>query len=265
MERPLKEFSSKDREMQTLFANQGNLAVLAKDYDNACEKVDKLGKKGNKAAPNKVAKAAEEVEQATMQWRTEARITFEGLQLVDESRLNLLRDVLTQFQTHELDQVERERTTAEDCLNTLLNIETGDEIGGFVAKIISGNLKGETQSSRTLTGNTISASTPSIPFNDARSHVSGASPAPARGEAGQTRNCNYTGSANSCSRPRNPKREIWRFEETRDCHDSTEECCSVWQRHITRKTTKVRLKLQGYPTHPRNWVITVGFHVIALR
>ncbi|KAI9778752.1 MAG: hypothetical protein M1816_003914 [Peltula sp. TS41687] len=185
VERPLKEFLSKDPEMQTLSASQGNLAALAKDYESACERADKLGKKGAKAAPNKVAKATDDVEQATRQWKTGARTTFEGLQLVDESRLNLLRDVLTQFQTHELDQVERERTSAEDCLNILLNIEAGDEIGAFVARIISGKAKGEPQSSRTATNSTISAPTGSIPFEDGRSQKSGVSAAHTRGEAGQ--------------------------------------------------------------------------------
>lgn len=186
MERPLKEFLSKDRDMQTLSDSQGNLAVLAKEHDSACEKADKLGKKGAKAAPNKVAKVADEVEQVKAQWNIGARTTFEVLQLVDESRLNLLRDVLTQFQTHELDQVERKRTTAEDCLNTLLNVESADEIGAFVARVVSGRAKTETQSSRTTTSGILSTPVPTTPFDDARSHRSAVSAGPVRGDAGQT-------------------------------------------------------------------------------
>lgn len=106
----------------------GNLAAMAKDIDAAHKKTDKLKDKGAKAKPSAVGEAAHELQNAELQWDSQAPYVFEKLQAVDESRLNHLRDVLTQFQTHEVDQVERSRVTAEETLNVLLNIETADEI-----------------------------------------------------------------------------------------------------------------------------------------
>ena len=59
---------------------------------------------------------------------------------MDETRVNHLRDVLTQFQTHEVDQVERSRTSAESCLNALLNLETADEIKTFAVRVQEGRV-----------------------------------------------------------------------------------------------------------------------------
>ncbi|KAI9759604.1 MAG: hypothetical protein M1835_000338 [Candelina submexicana] len=174
VERPLREFTAKNREMQAISTMQGNLASLARDMEGAQKKSDKLKDKGAKAA-GKVASATSEVENATSQWESQAPFVFEKLQAVDESRLNYLRDVLTQFQTHEVDQVERNRVTAEECLNALLNVETADEIVTFAAKVTGGRQKTERQKSRTSAGGALAPSTPSRSEPDAQ-------PTPGRAE-----------------------------------------------------------------------------------
>ena len=118
----------------------GNLAAIAKDIDLAQKKSGKLRDKGSKAKASAVADAAQDIEKAELQWDSQAPYVFEQLQAVDETRLNHLRDALTQFQTHEVDQVERSRVTAEETLNVLLNIETADEIQTWALKIGSGDL-----------------------------------------------------------------------------------------------------------------------------
>lgn len=117
---------------------QGNLAALAKEHDTAQKKADKLREKGAKANAGKVASATTSIDDANQQWESQAPYVFEQLQAADESRLNHLRDVLTQFQTHEVDLVERNRTSAESTLNALLSVETADEIKTFAAKINGG-------------------------------------------------------------------------------------------------------------------------------
>ena len=107
---------------------QGNLAAMAKDVERAQQKTDKLRGKGEKAEAGKVASANSELDTAQTQWESQAPYVFENLQALDETRLNHLRDVLTQYQTHEADQVERDRMNAEQCLNVLLNVDTADEI-----------------------------------------------------------------------------------------------------------------------------------------
>ena len=136
VETPLRQFAAKNREMQSMTTIQGNLAAIAKDFDNAQKKAEKLRDKGGRT--DRAANATSSVDDASQQWESQAPYVFEQLQSLDESRVNFLRDALTQFQTHEVDQVERNRTSAESCLNALLNIETADEIKTFAAKISAG-------------------------------------------------------------------------------------------------------------------------------
>jgi hypothetical protein len=137
VERPLREFTANNREIQAMGNIQGNLAAIAKDIDNAQKKQGKLRDKGSKAKASAVADAVQDIEKAELQWDSQAPYVFEQLQAIDETRLNHLRDVLTQFQTHEVDQIERGRATAEDTLNAMLNIETADEITTWPLRIRS--------------------------------------------------------------------------------------------------------------------------------
>ncbi|KAF4548955.1 Muniscin C-terminal mu-like domain-containing protein [Elsinoe fawcettii] len=135
VETPLRLFNSQNREMTAMGNIQGNLQSLSKDIDGAQKKLDKLGQKG---AVQKVAAASKDLDNAQTQWEAQAPFVFESLQALDENRLNHLRDVLTQFQTHEVDKVERNRIAAEQCLNVLLTVETADEIKTFAMRTGSG-------------------------------------------------------------------------------------------------------------------------------
>ncbi|KAH7378223.1 Muniscin C-terminal mu homology domain-containing protein [Pyrenochaeta sp. MPI-SDFR-AT-0127] len=140
VERPLREFASNNREVQAMGNISGNLTAIAKDIDSAQKKSAKLRDKGAKAKASAVADAVQDIEKAELQWDSQAPYVFEQLQAIDESRLNHLRDALTQFQTHEVDQVERSRVTAEETLNVLLNIETADEVQTWALRTRSGDL-----------------------------------------------------------------------------------------------------------------------------
>lgn len=134
-ETPLRQFASKNREMQAISTIQGNLASIAKDFENAQKKADKLKDKTGRLSSARAANANSSVDDANQQWESQAPYIFEQLQSLDEVRVNHLRDVLTQFQTHEVDSIEQNRKPAELCLNALLNIETADEIKTFAARI----------------------------------------------------------------------------------------------------------------------------------
>jgi len=112
---------------------QGRLASMVRDVDAAQRNNDRL-----KSKSGRTDGSARDVQEATAQWDTQAPYIFEKLQVVDENRLAHLRDVLTQFQTHEVDQVERNRVTAEQCLNSLLNVEVEEEIGKFAQMCAEG-------------------------------------------------------------------------------------------------------------------------------
>jgi hypothetical protein len=114
---------------------QGNLASMARDVEASQKKADRLN---NKASTN-ASRADNELEGAQSQWASQAPYVFESLQTLDEARLNHLRDALTQFQTHEIDAIEKTRTSAESVLNILLNVETADEIKTYALRVASGD------------------------------------------------------------------------------------------------------------------------------
>ena len=116
--------------MQAVTSSQGNLSSIAKELESAQKKAAKGGRKAEEASSS--------VAEASRSWESEAPYIFEQLQALDERRVNHMRDVLTQLQTHEVDQVERTRASAESCLNALLSIETADEIKTFAAKTAGG-------------------------------------------------------------------------------------------------------------------------------
>jgi hypothetical protein len=133
VERPLREFANSNREMTAMSNMQGNLSHIARDVDRARQKLERLQSKGDSG---KIASATGEFENTQAQWESQAPYVFENLQAADESRWNHLRDVLTQFQTHEIDQVEKHRISAEQVLNILLSVETADEVKTFALNAV---------------------------------------------------------------------------------------------------------------------------------
>lgn len=147
--------------MQAMSNMQGNLSAIAKDVDRAGQKVEKAVSKGGD-----LGKAQSELEQTQGQWDSQAPYVFESLQSIDETRWNHLRDVLTQFQTHEVDQVEKHRVSAEQVLNVLLNVETADEIKTFALKTVE-NKQNIERPSRTPTAAAALGSSSSTPQRSA--------------------------------------------------------------------------------------------------
>ena len=179
VERPLRDYQHKNREMQSISTIQGNLIAMAKECEEAQKRSDRLKAKGGKADAHKVSNAISDVDAANQQWESQAPFVFEQLQALDESRLNHLRDVLTQYETHEVDQVERNRVTAESCLNVLLNVNTGDEISTFVARTSGSRLDtSQRRQSRTPTIPTGAPLTPARSVDERKNEKSAATGAP---------------------------------------------------------------------------------------
>ncbi|KAK5661208.1 hypothetical protein OQA88_11099 [Cercophora sp. LCS_1] len=142
VETSLRAFQAK-REMQNMQTISANLITMAKELDDAVEKSEKLTKKGGKANSHKVDLAAARLDSASQQWESQAPFIFETLQALDEQRVNHLRDVLTQFETHEVDQATRTQAAAEEVLNIILEVNTEQEIQGFAQRTTSGKPKVE--------------------------------------------------------------------------------------------------------------------------
>ncbi|KAF6817102.1 Cytoskeletal protein syp1 [Colletotrichum plurivorum] len=137
VEGPLRNFQNR-KEMQNMQTISANLTAMARDLEDAQKKTDALARKGPKTNAQKMADATARLEQATQQWDSQAPFIFETLQALDEQRVNQLRDLLTQYQTHENDQAQRAQTRAVDTLASMLEISTELEIASFKEKVISG-------------------------------------------------------------------------------------------------------------------------------
>jgi F-BAR domain only protein len=175
VEQPLRNYATKNREMQAMSTIQGNLSAMAKELDEAQQRADKLGKKGGKANSLKVDNATQKLDNANSQWDSQAPFVFEKLQALDETRLNHLRDVLTQYQTHEADKVEQNRMTAESTLNSLLEVDTALEIQNFARNTTQGKAKLERnrRTSSSAGSNTAPQGPPRLAVEDDASEQSG--------------------------------------------------------------------------------------------
>lgn len=137
VEIPLRKFQSTE-EMASMNVISANLQSMAKELDEAQVQAGKLSKKSGKSNAQKVDTASHRLEGATQQWETQAPFIFETLQALDEKRVNHLRDVMTQLQTHECEQVARSASVADAMLNLVLEIRTEDEIQNFAQQTIQG-------------------------------------------------------------------------------------------------------------------------------
>ncbi|KAI9668464.1 MAG: hypothetical protein M1831_001218 [Alyxoria varia] len=132
VEKPLREYTNQNRDIQQMSNMQGNLASLSKDVEDSQAKAEK-GKEGRARFTRKHSGTGD-AEAAQAHWDSQAPYVFEQLQALDETRFNHLKDVLTQFQTHEADRVEKSRVTVESCINALLSVDTRDEIQTFAVR-----------------------------------------------------------------------------------------------------------------------------------
>lgn len=123
--------------MQNIYTISNNLSNIAKELEDAQGKSDKLSKKGNKANSQKVDMASSKLESAQQQWDSQAPFVFESLQALDESRVNQLRDLLTQYQTHETDLAERLQIVSAETLAVMLDISTEAEVQNFVSSVLA--------------------------------------------------------------------------------------------------------------------------------
>ncbi|KPI43625.1 uncharacterized protein AB675_6658 [Cyphellophora attinorum] len=110
IEKPLRQFQTRDSEMKSASNSQPNLANIAKDLSTA---------------QKKAAKAKAQALSSKMPLANGSPKRPSSLSSCKRST----RD------THEADQIERSRASAESCLNALLNLETADEIKIFTEKV----------------------------------------------------------------------------------------------------------------------------------
>lgn len=160
VEQALRQFQNR-KDVQNMHTMSTNLATMARELEDAKEKVEKLSRKGGKASALKVDTATARLESASSQWESQAPFILETLQALDEQRCNHLRDVLTQFETHEVDQSDRLRASASDALATIVEADTSNEIENFANRVTAGKPKVErrTPTERTPTVTRQSTST----------------------------------------------------------------------------------------------------------
>ncbi|KAK9390618.1 Muniscin C-terminal mu homology domain-containing protein [Lipomyces mesembrius] len=112
-------------------AIQENLASVAREIESAEDKVEKYKKKGS----SKISGAHQNVNNAVAEWDSQAPLVFEKLQGIDEARLVMLKDVLTRYETSEVDKAQRVVSLCEGNLNSLLSFDSQDEIKVYALQI----------------------------------------------------------------------------------------------------------------------------------
>ncbi|KAK9235692.1 Muniscin C-terminal mu homology domain-containing protein [Lipomyces kononenkoae] len=112
-------------------AIQENLSRVAREIENAEDKVEKYKKKGS----SKIAGAHQNVNNALAEWDSQAPLVFEKLQVIDEARLLMLTDVLTRYETYEVDKAQQVVSLCEANLNALLSFDSQDEIKLYALQI----------------------------------------------------------------------------------------------------------------------------------
>lgn len=142
VEHALRQFQNR-KDVQNMQTMSTNLSTIAKELEDAKDKVEKLSRKGGKASALKVDTATARLESASSQWESQAPFILETLQALDEQRCNQLRDVLTQLETHEVDQSDRIRAAANDALATIIEADTAREVENFASKVTAGKQKVE--------------------------------------------------------------------------------------------------------------------------
>lgn len=169
VEMPLRMFSS-NKDMMQLDIFKQNLNSMAKELEDAQEKSDKLARKGGKASAMKVDAASTRLVSANSQWDSQAPFIYEQLQEQDERRLNHLRDVLTQYETHEAEQLDRCQKSVESTLGAMLEIDTHIEIISWATSVTAGKQVIQRQGrQQSTTGSSITAATPPRPTPTPRS------------------------------------------------------------------------------------------------
>ncbi|KAF3766979.1 hypothetical protein M406DRAFT_106400 [Cryphonectria parasitica EP155] len=177
VEHALRQFQNR-KEVQNMQTMSMNLSTIAKELDDAREKVDKLSKKGGKASALKVDTATARLESASSQWESQAPFILETLQALDEQRCNHLRDVLTQLETHEVDQSDRLRAAANDALATIVEADTAREVENFVSRVTAGKPKVEKRPALTERPSTMTRQSTSTHAQPPSTADSGLAPPP---------------------------------------------------------------------------------------
>ncbi|KAI1875118.1 uncharacterized protein JN550_002547 [Neoarthrinium moseri] len=161
VEAPLRAFHTK-KEVQNIQTIQGNLQNMAKELDDAQKKSDALSKKAGKTSAAKMDQATQKLDAATNQWESQAPFVFESLQALDETRMNQLRDVMTQYGTYEGEQAQQKQAEAEAVLNSLLDYHTADEVQAFAARITAGKPKVQSRAPTTRQSSSFGAASSSL-------------------------------------------------------------------------------------------------------
>lgn len=146
VEHPLRSFHNR-KDVANMNTISFNLGTMAKALEEAQNQSEKISRKGGKASTQKVDAASTKLESATQQWESQAPFIFESLQALDESRVNQLRDLLTQYQTHETDCAQRIQDKSADALAQVLEISSETEIHAFVNKATAGRARLPTRAS----------------------------------------------------------------------------------------------------------------------
>ncbi|RHZ71114.1 hypothetical protein Glove_262g43 [Diversispora epigaea] len=147
IETPLREMTIADQKWTQLKQEETNLSKLAKEYEERVSKVnrfktkkEKLSGKRAETSENKLIEAQKALEQIKAEWNSEWPKYLERSQEVDFMRWVHLKEILTNFETMQVESYQKRIEISEKNLSTIMEFNVQNEISDFCSKAIEGNL-----------------------------------------------------------------------------------------------------------------------------
>lgn len=116
---------------------QGRLVEIAQKVSSS---EDHVGKNARRSSSKQEA-AGREAQQARTVWETQAPELCDAIERVDEERFVKLKDVLTAYETLEMDRSQASIKGYERAIQSLIQFEPKDEVQSFAAQVIGGEVR----------------------------------------------------------------------------------------------------------------------------
>ena len=130
LENPLRSFSTSSDFTQTP-QFEANLLSLAESHEKTREKSEKAKSKGK--AKKQEDKVREENDARAL-WETESPLILERMQIIDESRMILLKDIFVKCMMMEVETSQQSMSESEGIMNSILSLTPAKEVAAFAAQ-----------------------------------------------------------------------------------------------------------------------------------
>lgn len=146
IEQPLRYFCAKSPQWADMKVLHDELDTLSHSFKVNDDKLDKLRKKKH----GQTEAQQHSLDEVRAQWESQAPYILEQAEVIDESRLGYLKNLLTTFGTIEADRSEKSLKISEGVLNNILSFEPIDDVAAYAAQVSKGGEMAPAPSSHSM-------------------------------------------------------------------------------------------------------------------